>query len=186
MPGLNLNFLKSLEADYSSFHYFVETGTFRAVTISTMEPYFNKLFTIEVAEPLWKAAKTKYQKKSKINFILGDSSKEIPKLIKNELDKPTIFFLDGHYSAGVTGYAEKHVPLYEELTSIINDFKSEAIIIIDDIRIFGKLDSGICDWRDINIESCLDIIKERMSKHYFRPSCLDKNDRLVVHINSSA
>lgn len=48
----------------------------------------------------------------------------------------------------------------EEITSIISNHKDEAIIIVDDVRLFGKgptIGNEICNWEEINIENILKI-----------------------------
>ena len=61
----------------------------------------------------------------------------LPEIIKNMID-PTIFWLDGHYSCGITAKGDVDVPLLEELIAINVLFKGSAILIIDDYRLFGQ------------------------------------------------
>ena len=80
------------------------------------------------------------------------------------LNNNTIFFLDGHYSHCGTGRGEKDCPLLEELEAIMEKFKHEAIIIINDFRLFGKgpKKGGFAeDWEDISKEKVLEIVKSR-------------------------
>jgi hypothetical protein len=115
---------------------------------------------------------------------LGDSNIVFQNLLPTITDK-CIFFLDGHHSGGDTGKSEKDCPLVEEITHINNLFQNESIIIIDDYRLFG-LDStsGMLgeDWRDINKETILDILKSRIEKVYHLDSDMAKDDRLIIHI----
>ena len=92
------------------------------------------------------------------------------------------FFLDGHWSGGDTGHSNKDCPIYEEITHINNLFTNEAIIIIDDYRLFGL--HLYEDWSEINKENLLNIIKERINKVYHLDSVLAKDDRLIIHINA--
>ena len=41
----------------------------------------------------------------------------------------------------------------------------------------------ICNWEDINVETILNIVKDRLDKHYFIDSKISKNDRLILHIS---
>ena len=176
MPSINIDFLRNLKEDYNEYTNFIETGTYRGGTILHMEKYFSKLHTIEVKYDLYEAVKKKY-KGDKINFHFGDSGEIFDKILTN-IEGNSIIFLDGHFSGGCTGIGEKFCPLYEELNSIMLAHKDEAIIIIDDFRLFGK--GG---WKEINLETTLELVKNRITDHYFLPSSLHEKDRLVINIS---
>jgi len=188
MPHLDKDFFFLLKNFNDTFLYeydtFIETGTHLGNTILQMEPLFNDLHTIEIKKDLYESTKSKYNG-NKITFYLGDSSL----LLKNIcllVDKPAIFFLDGHWSCGDTGKGTKDVPLYEELKNIINFFKNKAIIIIDDFRLFEKgpiTNTEIVNWEDINKNTVLEIVSKRLSMNYHLPSNLSHDDRLILHIN---
>jgi len=180
MPSLNKDFLKSLQEDYTKYNCFIETGTYNGETTFALEPYFNKLYTIEFSEKYYNNTKNKYYG-NKINFVLGDSSVVFQSLLPTISDN-CIFFLDGHWSSGDTGKSEKDCPLVEEITHINNLFQNEAIIIVDDFRLFGlRLNE---DWSNINKEGLLEILKLRINKVYHLDSECAKNDRLIIHINA--
>jgi hypothetical protein len=185
MPSIDKYFLNQLKCDYNNYPYFIETGTAGGGTIFAVEPYFEKLYTIEFSQKYYNYSKNKYNG-NKIDFILGDSSIEFKTLLPT-INEKSIFFLDGHWSGGDTGHSSKDCPLEEEITLINELFKQEAIIIIDDFRLFGldkssgKLEE---DWSNINKNSLLNILKNRINQTYHLDSEIEKDDRLIIHINS--
>lgn len=184
MPSINESFLKKLQDDYTKYNCFIETGTLVGETIFALEPYFDKLYTIEFSENYYNNTKNKYNG-NKINFILGDSSIVFESLLPNITNK-CIFFLDGHWSGGDTGKSDKDCPLDEEITHINNLFQNDAIIIIDDFRLFGlDKSSGKLgeDWSKINKGNLINILKSRIDKLYHLDSECAKDDRLIIHIN---
>jgi hypothetical protein len=186
MPAINQDFLTLLHDDYTKYKSFIETGTYFGETTFSVEPLFNTIYTIEVKENLYNDVKAKYNG-NKINFLLGDSSIVFESLLPTITEK-SIFFLDGHWSAGITGKGAKDCPLIEEITYINNLYKHEGIIIIDDYRLFGKgpnKKSDECDWEDISKDRLTDILSKRITQVYHLPSEHDVNDRLIIHINAA-
>jgi len=185
MPSIDDLFLNLLQDDYTKYNCFIETGTHNGDTIFALEPYFNKLYTIEFSEKYYNNTKNKYSG-SKINFLLGDSAVVLESLLPNITDK-CIFFLDGHFSGGDTGQSSKDCPLEEEITHINHLCTNDAIIIIDDFRLFGlDKSSGKLgeDWSQINKETLLNILNPRINKVYHLDSEYAKDDRLIIHINA--
>jgi hypothetical protein len=52
------------------------------------------------------------------------------------INEPAIFWLDGHYSAGITAKGDKECPIFEELNAILNKNEFNHILLIDDARCF--------------------------------------------------
>ena len=179
MPSVDHDFLLKLRDDYKKYNTFIETGTYKGGTIFAMEQYFDNLITIEVKEELYNNLVSNY-KDDKIKFINGDSVEVFNYLFKYVNDK-SIFFLDGHYSSGITGFKNKTVPLLDEIELINTNFKNEGIIIIDDVRLFGKK-LGSEDWSQISKDKILEILFDRITDFYYLESDLDAQDRLIIHI----
>lgn len=185
MPPLELTVLQDImnREQYSyTYDYFVETGTCTGETIMSIEPYFEKLYTIEINKKLSDIASSEYAKKNgdKINFIIGDSSEELKNIMPN-LDKNTIFFLDAHFSGGETGKGLKDCPLIEEIENINTLFRHRAVIIIDDCRL---LDTCINeDWTGITKGLMIKILADRINQFYYIPSYIDKHDRMIIYID---
>ena len=114
----------------------VETGTYYGDMVEAMKDVFNQLYSIELSTELYKKAKKRFKGEKHIELICGDSGLELMNLM-SKIDKPTLFWLDGHYSAGVTAKGEKDTPIYEELNHILNSTDKGHVIIIDDARCFG-------------------------------------------------
>jgi hypothetical protein len=182
MPSIDKGFLHKLQDDYKKYNCFIETGTYIGDTIFNLEPFFQELHTIEFSHKYYYNTKNRYRG-NKINFILGDSSIVFETLLPSITDK-CIFFLDGHYSGGDTGKSFKDCPLDEEITNINNLFQHDAIIIIDDFRLFGLDKSSGHDWSEINKEKLLNILQSRINNVYHLDSNISKNDRLIIHINA--
>ena len=166
-----------------NYPIFFETGTCMGCTIFAMERYFSELYTVEIKDDLFWNLINNY-KSNRIKFYFGDSSIILKEKVES-LNNNTIFFLDGHYSHCGTGRGEKDCPLLEELEAIMEKFKHEAIIIINDFRLFGKgPKKGGCaeDWEDISKDKVLEIVKSRLEKEYHCPSKYAADDRLILHI----
>lgn len=181
MVCLDLDILTFIKDNYKNYKYFIETGTYKGETILKMEDYFEKLITIEYSPELFFKNKFKYNG-NKINFILGDSSQKLP-LILPYINKPTIFFLDGHWSCGDTGRSNKDCPLIEEINAINQKFRNKAIIIIDDINDFGKKKKSGADWSDISEIEILKILEKRTMNYYYKGGLYYDKEKLIIHIN---
>ena len=123
-------------ADKHGLKILVETGTYLGEMIEAMRHRFDKVYSVELSEMLWKRAGRRFKGIDNVELINGDSGQELGKLMKR-IDQPTLFWLDGHYSAGETAQGEKDTPIYEELAHIFNAERMGHVIVIDDARLFG-------------------------------------------------
>lgn len=160
---------------------FVETGTYLGQTTNIAKNMFERVHTIEIAPHFYERAKNMFSG-TNITCHLGDSSILLEDICKT-LDKPTCFWLDGHWSAGNTGKGVKNIPLYEELELIMKHCSQKSVILIDDCRLFEKTDPYVDGWEDINKNTILDIVKSRLESYSFFPSSLDSNDRMIIILN---
>lgn len=186
MPLLSYETLKKVTDNLEKYPIFIETGSYLGETIFEAEPYFKELHTIEIKKEFYDNL-TKRYKGDKIHFHLGDSSIILKEVLKN-LNNNVIFFLDGHWSEGNTGKGAKHVPLYEEIQTIVDDFKYECILIIDDYRLFGTGPSNtptLCDWENIEKDKILGLVSKRLSHSFHLPSTFRNDDRLILQLNTS-
>jgi predicted O-methyltransferase YrrM len=115
---------------------FVETGTYLGDMVEAMRHSFDKLYSIELSEELFLMAKKRFAPARHVAIIHGDSGIELGRIVPT-LQQPTLFWLDGHYSAGVTARGGKDSPIFEELNHILSTPDLGHVIIIDDARCFG-------------------------------------------------
>ena len=54
-----------------------------------------------------------------------------------QIDEPCLFWLDGHYSAGITARGDKDTSVLDELRCILDHRVSNHVILIDDARKFN-------------------------------------------------
>lgn len=119
---------------------FIETGTYLGEMIDAVKEKFEKVISIELDKKLFYKAKNKFSTNNHIEIINGDSAKVLFKIL-TKIEKPTLFWLDGHYSGGTTAKGDLNTPIYQELNAILSHKIKNHIILIDDARLFiGKDD----------------------------------------------
>jgi hypothetical protein len=116
----------------------IETGTYMGEMVKAMAPYFKKILTIELSKEIHQETSKKLSHLHNVSFLQGDSTDVLPDILKN-ITEPAIFWLDGHYSAGITARGKKDTPIIEELNSIkYSLYKDRHVILIDDARLFTE------------------------------------------------
>lgn len=114
---------------------FVETGTYLGLTTEFLAPHFEKCFTIEIDEDLYKRAKDRLKDFKNVQVIHGSSDTSLPKVL-NQINGPALFWLDAHYCGGTTGRRELDTPIKQELVEIFEHPIKNHVILIDDARLF--------------------------------------------------
>lgn len=117
----------------------VETGTYRGDMLLAMLSVFRRLYSIELHPVLHQRACRLFRGRSQVRLLQGDSGQRIPDVLQ-ELDRPALFWLDGHYSAGNTAKAGLNTPVVEELNHILAHPVRDHVILIDDARLFNGTD----------------------------------------------
>lgn len=127
---------KTIKAYRDTYKIFtlVETGTYLGDMVAAQLNNFSRIISIELSKDLYERACIRFRKNSNVQLLQGDSGKVLHQLI-DTLKEPAFFWLDGHYSAGLTARGEKICPIYEELDAI---FKHDIghVILIDDAADF--------------------------------------------------
>lgn len=114
----------------------VETGTYMGDMIYAMKNHFTALYSIELDHDLAVNAKKRFANHPHITILEGDSAKLLPKVLQN-IKGNTLFWLDGHYSGGVTAKGDSETPIMQELKAILTSDISNCVIAIDDANLFN-------------------------------------------------
>lgn len=138
---------------------FVETGTYLGDMVWTLRNIFKRLYSIELSDDLYRKAKSRFQRCQNVTLLNGDSG-ELIKDALAEINEPALFWLDGHYSGGITARGTLETPIKAELKHIFNhSFSGQHVILIDDARCFGAGDYP-------SIESMKDWAASRGYRHF--------------------
>jgi len=139
---------------------FIETGTYLGDMVWAVKDNFYKIYSVELSTELYERAKRKFSRYKHISIFKGDSSKVLPEIL-SQIEEPCLFWLDGHYSEGITATGEKETPILEELKHIFNHPIEDHIILIDDARCF----TGYGDYP--NIEELKAVLLSRYPDNAF-------------------
>jgi hypothetical protein len=127
----------AIEEYKNKFHteILVETGTYLGDMVEAQRDHFKKIYSVELSQKLFHKAQKRFKDHLHVKILHGDSGTVLNNLM-TEIDKPALFWLDGHYSGGITAKGEKECPVPEELNTILKSSLSH-IILIDDARLFN-------------------------------------------------
>jgi hypothetical protein len=125
----------------------VETGTFKGDTTALLAQKCKQIHTIEPEPLLYAEAKNRFAGQDKVNVIHGLSENVFPQLLPT-LSGDLNFWLDGHYSGGITHQGPIDCPVREELRHIQDNrhhFR-RLTVLIDDIRCFDPTIPAYSDY----------------------------------------
>lgn len=164
---------QELITEYKNKHHIsvlIESGTYLGDMVWAQQDNFDKIYTIELSLSLHKLAQKRFRKKPHIHVLQGDSSRVMATIVK-EITCKAIFWLDGHYSGGITARGDKDCPIWEELKAIFST-NTEHIILIDDARLFiGERDYP-----------SLSGVKTFILEQYPNSKIEVKNDSIIVEL----
>ncbi|WP_371364155.1 hypothetical protein SRRS_49980 [Sporomusa rhizae] len=151
----------------------IETGTYLGTTVWSVRNYFRRIISIELGQDLYERAKKLFESLEHVSIIKGDSGKVLP-IVLDFIDKPCLFWLDGHYSEGITACGDIQTPIIQEIEAVFAHPVKQHVILIDDARLFvgkddyPKLDEFIQHVKrinnNVNVEVVDDIIRITLDK----------------------
>lgn len=129
----------------------VETGTFMGDTAALLAKHSKHVHTIEPDKTLHEKAATRFENDPKVNAIRGVSEEVFPQLLPT-LNGAVNFWLDGHYSGGITFQGTTDCPVRDELLHIEKNMENfeKVIVLIDDIRCFRPEVPEFSDYPDLD------------------------------------
>lgn len=146
----------------------VETGTYHGDMVEGCRKRFKRIISLELDHRLYQDARRRFASDRHIEIHQGDSGSLLPKVIE-DISEPCLFWLDGHYSAGITVKGDLNTPIMDELSAIFEHPVDGHVILIDDARCFTGEDDyptidevrGFVSSRepDYEFELALDIIR---------------------------
>jgi hypothetical protein len=113
----------------------VETGTFMGEMIDAVLNTFDEIISIEFDPDLARRAQKKFSADYHVRILQGDSGKVLPEIMAG-INKSCLFWLDAHYSGGVTAKSDLETPIFRELSLLLEHSCPDHVILIDDAREF--------------------------------------------------
>jgi hypothetical protein len=149
---------------------FVESGTHVGNMVEAMRTSFQDLYSIELAPALFEQCVARFAGMPHIHLAQGDSGQILGQVIAG-IERPSLFWLDGHYSAGITAKGPLETPVEKELGHIAaHRLAHQHVILIDDARLF----TGAGDYPHVRQ------LQEWASRAGFT-SCTVEDDIIRIH-----
>lgn len=137
MPGLRKRQILVSIAKQHGIDTVVETGTYLGDTTYFLHRSGLNVITIEVAPQIAALARERFANIDGIKVLEGDSGDLLAQVLDG-LEKPALFWLDGHYSGGATGQGALETPVVSETNHILQKAKAGSVVVVDDARCFGR------------------------------------------------
>jgi hypothetical protein len=131
--GIDPKAVKAIKNRYGLMT-FVEGGTFLGGTAKQMSTLFDSVITIEMTPEIHQKAKASLEPFANVNAILGDTRSVLHSIISS--NDNILFWLDSHWSGGITYGSDDECPLMDELRIIFSSSLRNYVIMIDDARLF--------------------------------------------------
>lgn len=116
----------------------VESGTLIGTTTKELSKHGTFVYSIEPEPTLYSNAATYFKSYPNVKIIEGLSESVFPSLLP-KLSGDINFWLDGHYSAGITYKGPQDTPILDELAQISRNLChfGKVCVMIDDVRCFN-------------------------------------------------
>src|SRR5215218_1363118 len=138
----------------------IETGTYLGDMIHAMKKSFARIVSFELDQKLAAQASERFSADKHVEIVQGDSGKLLGDHLST-INEPCLFWLDGHYSGGITAKGTLETPIKNELTAFLSHPVDGHVILIDDARCF----TGENDYP--TLDELRNFVAERKPNHKF-------------------
>jgi hypothetical protein len=115
----------------------VETGTYKGHMVYAQFPFFKAIHSIELGKDIYEAAVSKFKNYPNVFLYNGDSGVVLKDIVP-KMTEACIFWLDAHYSAGITARGILDCPIHAELETIAKSPYKHSILIDDAADFTGQ------------------------------------------------
>lgn len=124
-------------AEYPN-RFFVETGTYCGDgVVAALQAGFKDIRSVELSARLCELVRARFAAQPGVRIWCGESPLMLPDMLR-DIDGPATFWLDAHYSSGITAHGPEVCPLLRELEAIAAHPVKTHTILIDDVRLLGN------------------------------------------------
>jgi 23S rRNA A2030 N6-methylase RlmJ len=114
---------------------FVETGTYLGEMVQAVSGDVDRVLSIELDDWLFRRAVRKFAGNPKVRIYHGDSAEILPGVLAS-LEGRALFWLDAHYSAGITARGMIDTPIVGEFEAILARSDTGHVLLVDDANSF--------------------------------------------------
>ena len=111
----------------------IETRTYKGDSARALAWIFDEVITIELEPDLHRRAADRLAEITAVTAVLGSSRDQLAPLV--DRTRPTFYWLDGHWSGGVTAGEDDECPVLDEVGALSQGHPDDCILI-DDARLF--------------------------------------------------
>lgn len=118
----------------------VETGTYKGYMVAAVKDVFAKVYSIELGVDLAAEAQRQFSRDAQVTILQGDSATCLPEVLA-ELTTPALFWLDAHYSGGITAKGDESTPISREIKLVLAHAAQKNlphVLLIDDAMSFTE------------------------------------------------
>ena len=148
----------------------IETGTYLGDMVYAMKDRFQRIVSIELSDAFYRQANRRFAPYLNVEIRHGDSAEALATILST-VSSRCLFWLDGHYSAGLTARGKTNTPVLQEVQLIFGHTIKDHVILIDDGRCFD----GTNDYP--TLEELRELVKQTAHDYDFSV----KQDVIRIH-----